>query len=339
MISAQANPPSRFESVQVEWEDAPPATLKLYEDHTQTVLSRNLSPDIPFEYSLNPYRGCFHACAYCYARSSHEYLGFGAGTDFDRKIVVKRRAPQLLEARFLRPSWVGDLICFSGNTDCYQPIEQRLGITRACLEVCLRYRNPVSIITKSTGILRDIELIAKLSRQAHVRVSVSIPFIDPVDARAIEPFVSPPLRRLAVVRALSEAGVPVMVSLSPVIPGLNESQIPKILEAAREAGAMDAWMTPIRLEGSVVAVFEGRLREAMPERADRVIAAIKRMRNGTLSGGGVGTRMTGHGAAWASTVRLFNLCKHRLGFPGVPERPYPSTFRVPGRGRPCSLFA
>jgi DNA repair photolyase len=322
----------------VEWEDAPPATLKLYEDHTQTVLSRNLSPDIPFEYSLNPYRGCFHACAYCYARPSHEYLGFGAGTDFDRKIVVKRRAPQLLEERFLRPSWVGDLICFSGNTDCYQPIEQRLGITRSCLAVCLRYRNPVSIITKSTVILRDIELIADLSRKAHVHVSVSIPFIDGGDARAIEPFVAPPSRRLAAVRALSEAGIPTMVSLSPVIPGLNESQIPDILDAARQAGAVDAWMTPIRLEGPVAEVFETRLREAMPERADRVMSAIRRMRGGALGGGGVGCRMTGHGAAWDSTVHLFKLTKHRLGFPGVPERPYPSTFRVPGRGRQRSLF-
>jgi len=339
MISHAYNPPSKFLTTHVEWDEAPKARLHLYEDTSQSILSKNNSEDLTFQYSVNPYRGCFHACTYCYARPSHEFLGFGAGTDFDRNILVKRAAPALLEAAFRKSSWSGESICFSGNTDCYQPIEHQLELTRACLAVCLRFRNPVGIITKSSLILRDLELLRELHQRAGCHVVVSIPFLDPVDARAIEPNAPPPRRRLAVVEALANAGIPVGVSLGPIIPGLNDRAIPAILTAVRERGAATAWMIPIRLVGPVEDVFETRLRERLPEKADRVMKAITAMRNGQLSGGGVGQRMRGHGPAWAATVQLFQIYKEKLGFPGFPPRVSPSPFRVPGQGTQVSLFS
>ncbi|MAY81267.1 MAG: radical SAM protein [Deltaproteobacteria bacterium] len=339
MISKVDNPPSRFQTTHIEWEDAPKSTLQVYADDSKSILSANNSPDVPFQYSVNPYRGCFHACTYCYARPSHEYLGFGSGTDFERRILVKHEAARLLERAFLRPSWKGDVVCFSGNTDCYQPIEHNLGITRQCLEVCLRYRNPVGIITKSTVILRDIDLLAKLHKQAHCRVIVSIPFLDAKIARAIEPSAPPPQRRIAVVKALADAGIPVGISLGPMIPGLNDRDIPMILKACHEAGARSAWIIPIRLVGPVANIFESRLREKLPEHADRVMQSIRRMRGHDLGGGGVGTRMQGKGEAWASTVQLFELWRSRLGMVGLPDVPVPSPFRVPGHGEQTKLFS
>jgi len=339
MISPVRNPPSRFEQFSVEYEDAPPARLEVYEDHSKQILSKNDSPDVPFTWSLNPYRGCFHACSYCYARPSHEYLGFGAGTDFERKIVVKRAAPALLEAALRKPSWQGQRICMSGNTDCYQPLEKKLGLTRACLEVCLRFRNPVGIITKSTIIRRDVELLAQLHREAGVVVIISIPFLDPAHAAAIEPNAPPPRARLATVRALVEAGLPVGISLGPVIPGLNDAQIPEILEAAREAGASWCGMIPVRLPGPVEVVFVERLRAELPAEADRVLSRIRRMRGGALSDGAFGSRMRGQGAGWAATLRLYKLTARRLGYGAPPPAPSPSPFRVPGEGQQVGLFA
>ena len=339
MVSATFNPPSKFLTTHVTWEEAPKARLHLYEDSSKTILSENNSEDISFRYSVNPYRGCFHACTYCYARPSHEYLGFGAGTDFDRNILVKRTAPALLERTFRRPTWKGDSICFSGNTDCYQPIEHTLQLTQSCLNVCLQFQNPVGIITKSSLILRDIALLQELHQSAGCHVVVSIPFLDPADARAIEPNAPPPRRRLSVVKSLAAAGIPVGVSLGPIIPGLNDRAIPAILKAARSAGASTAWMIPIRLVGPVAIVFETRLRERLPEKADRVMNAIREMRRGDLGGGGVGQRMHGHGPAWAATVQLFNIWKARLGFPGFPPRRVPSPFRIPGHGAQVPLFS
>jgi len=322
----------------VEYEDAPPATLEVYEDHSQTILSRNTSPDVPFTWSVNPYRGCFHACTYCYARPTHEYLGFGAGTDFERKIVVKRNAPVLLEAAFRKPSWSGARVCFSGNTDCYQPLEKKLSLTRACLEVCLDFRNPVGIITKSTIIQRDVSLLVALHRAAGVAVVVSIPFLNPVHAAAVEPNAPPPRARLATVRALSEAGLPVGISLGPVIPGLNDAQIPAILKAARSAGATWCGMIPVRLPGPVQAVFVQRLEAALPEEAGRVLNRIRRMRGGALSNGEFGERMRGHGPEWAATVRMYKLTSKRLGYGTPPPAPHPSPFKVPGQGDQVGLF-
>jgi DNA repair photolyase len=339
MISKVDNPPSRFETTHIEWEDAPKSVLQLYADDSKSILSSNTSPDVPFPHSVNPYRGCFHGCTYCYARPTHEYLGFGAGTDFERRIMVKYGAARLLESAFRKSSWKGEVVCFSGNTDCYQPLEHNLGITKQCLEVCLRYRNPVGIITKSTVILRDIDLLAELHRRAHCRVIVSIPFMDTKIAHAIEPAAPPPKRRIAVVKALSDAGIPVGISLGPMIPGLNDRDIPSILKASHDAGARSAWLIPIRLVGPVASIFEARLRERLPEHADRVMQSVRRMRGDDLSGGGVGRRMHGKGAAWASTMQLFDLWKSRLGFTGLPDVPSPSPFRIPGQGQQGSLFS
>jgi len=339
MIRRTQNPPSRFMETHIEYEDAPPATLEVYEDHSQTILSKNDSPDVPFTWSVNPYRGCFHACSYCYARPSHEYLGFGAGTDFERKIVVKREAAGLLEAAFRRPSWAGARVCFSGNTDCYQPIEKKLELTRACLEVCLRFRNPVGVITKSTLIRRDLELLKALHREAGLVVVLSIPFLDSEIASAIEPNAPPPAARLATVRALAGAGLPVGISLGPVIPGLNDRELPAILEAARSAGATWCGMIPVRLPGPVAEVFVQRLRETLPEHADRVLNAIRRMRGGALNQAEFGDRMRGQGPEWAATVQLFRLTRRRLGYSSPPPAPRPSPFRVPGQGAQVGLFA
>ncbi len=338
MIRSTRNPPSRFQETTIEYLDAPPARLEIYDDHSRSILSKNDSPDVPFTWSVNPYRGCFHACSYCYARPTHEYLGFGAGTDFERKIMVKREAAVLLEDAFQRRSWVGDRICFSGNTDCYQPLEKQLGLTRACLDVCRRYTNPVGIITKSTIIRRDLELLCSLHKCAGVVVVLSIPFLDAGLAAAIEPNAPPPAARLATIRALAQAGLPVGISLGPVIPGLNDREIPAILEAARSAGASWCGMIPVRLPGPAAEVFVQRLQEALPEHAERVLSRIRRMRGGALNAGDFGDRMRGQGPEWAATVRMYQLTRDRLGYKRPPPAPRPSPFRLPGRGAQLGLF-
>src|SRR5215470_18078873 len=199
-----SNPPNPWLSTEVEYlDEIPDAKLEVYEDHTREILSSNDSPDVGFTWSVNPYRGCFHACAYCYARPSHEYLSFGAGTDFDRKILVKLRAPELLRAALAKKSWKKEPIAFSGVTDCYQPLEASYKLTRGCLEACAEYRNPVGIITKSPLIERDIDVLQALARAASVHVTVSVPFWDADRARAIEPYVATPQRRLRVVETLA----------------------------------------------------------------------------------------------------------------------------------------
>jgi DNA repair photolyase len=272
------NPGNRFERFRVEYEEgAPDAELQIYDDASQSILSENDSPDLGFRYSVNPYRGCLHGCAYCYARPSHEYLGFGSGTDFERRLLIKPHAPELLAATFERKSWRGDLLVFSGNTDCYQPIEARYELTRRCLAVCRDYRNPVHIITKGTLIERDLDLLTELHAVASVGVSVSVTFWDADVARAIEPYVPAPRRRIETIRRLSAAGLPVMVHVAPVIAGLSDRDMIPILEAAREAGARSAMMMPVRLPGSVAEVFEQRLREALPLRAERVLSRLREM--------------------------------------------------------------
>src|SRR5688572_14504006 len=190
-----SNPPNPWSSTEVEYlEEIPRAELHVYEDHTKEILATNDSPDVGFRFSVNPYRGCIHGCAYCYARPSHEYLSFGAGTDFESRIMVKLQAPELLRAAFERPSWKGEPVCFSGVTDCYQPLEASYRLTRRCLEVCAEYRNPVFIVTKGVLIERDLDVLTDLAQNASLRVRVSVPFFDPDVARAIEPYVSTPKR-------------------------------------------------------------------------------------------------------------------------------------------------
>jgi DNA repair photolyase len=339
VFNPSANPPSRFQEVHVDWDaEAPPARLRVYDDHSKSILAKNDSPDLPFTWSLNPYRGCSHACIYCYARPSHEYLGWGAGTDFDSRILVKHDAAALLVEAFEAPGWKGERILFSGNTDCYQPLEHRLGLTRACFEVCLRYRNPVGVITKSNLIERDVALLAELNRVATVRATVSIPYFDPVLARAIEPGAPTPARRLRALRTLADAGIPVGVNVAPVIPGLNDREIPAVLKAARDAGATRAGLIMVRLPGPVAPWFEQRLRENLPLRADGVLARIRRARGGKLNNPGFGARMRGEGEEWSATEQLFRLWCDKLGYAEWAPSAGPSSFRRPGEGRQMGLF-
>jgi DNA repair photolyase len=324
------NPINGWERAHVEYEpgEAPETGLEIYEDNTQNILSTNDSPDISFRYSVNPYRGCAHGCAYCYARPSHEYLGFGSGTDFERRIVIKPRAPELLKAAFDKRSWQGELLVFSGITDCYQPIEARYELTRRCLEVCRDYQNPVHIITKGTLVERDIDVLRELHARASVGVSVSVTFWDAEVARIIEPYVPAPRRRIETIRRLSEAGIPVVVHVAPVIAGLSDRDMLPILKAAREAGARSAMMMPVRLPGSVAEVFEKRLREALPLRADRVLSHIREMRGGKLNDPRFGSRQRGEGKYVEAIHQSFEAACRRLGYIDSAE-PRRDTFRRP----------
>ncbi len=328
-----ANPPNPWESSAVEWlGEPPPARPEVYQDATREILSRNDSPDVPFTWSVNPYRGCAHACAYCYARPTHEYLGFGAGTDFDTRIAVKLRAPELLRAAFERPSWRGETVAFSGATDPYQPLEAAYRLTRRCLEVCASYRNPVAVVTKAPLIERDLDLLRELHRVARVRVTVSLPFLDPARARALEPWAAAPARRLLTVERLARAGVPVSVNVAPVIPGLNDEEIPRVLAAASAAGARRAAWLLLRLPGSTREVFAQRLRAVLPERAERVLRGIRETRGGCLSDARFGLRGRGEGNRAEAIAALFELTARKLGMETSADAPgAASPFRRPGR--------
>jgi DNA repair photolyase len=269
----------------------------------------------------------------CYARPTHEYLDLGAGTDFDTKIVVKPKAAELLRAAFDRPSWKGELVMFSGVTDCYQAIEAQLGLTRGCLEVCLEYRNPVSIITKSALVERDVELIAELAREAGASLAVSLAWIDAEDARALEPWAPSPARRLKVIETFAKAGVPVSLMAAPIIPGLNDDQLPRLLQAARDAGATRAGWTLLRLPGAVAQVFPERLRAAMPRSAEKVLHRIGETRGGErLNDARFHTRFRGEGVYAAAIASLFEATATRLGLrsrDGDDDVEPPSRFRRP----------
>lgn len=324
------NPPNPWQTSRVEWlGEPPPAPLIVYEEDAGSVVSENDSPDIPFRWSLNPYRGCFHGCAYCYARPTHQYLGFGAGTDFERRIVVKRNAPELLRRRLLRADWLGEPIAFSGVTDCYQPLEASYELTRRCLEVCREFRQPVQIITKGALVERDVDLLADLARHGAATVFVSVPFADAADSRAVEPFVAAPERRFAALRALAAAGVPTGVSVSPLIPGLNDHQVPAILEQAKAAGARHAFHLLLRLPAEVGPVFEARLRAAFPLRADKVLSILRAMRGGRDNDPSFFTRMRGEGARYAVIEALFRTVAKRLGLTPLRELGVGTSFRRP----------
>jgi len=308
------NPPNPYLSEHREWLEPPPlARLEVYEESAGSILSKNDSPDLPFTWSLNPYRGCQHACAYCYARPYHEYLGHGAGTDFDTKLVVKTNAPELLDRSLRHRRWTGEEIMFSGVTDCYQPIEAVYGVTRRCLEVCLKHANPVGVITKGCLIMRDADLLAELNEKAGVHVIVSIPFADAANCALIEPQAPAPSRRFAVVRHLADAGLSVGVFVSPIIPGLTDKDVPAILEQAAAAGATSAGYTALRLAPSVEAVFVERLRSLLPLRADRILNRIRDSRGGSLNDSRFGHRMRGSGTYWESIRSLFEIYRMRYG--------------------------
>ena len=328
-VKLVSNPPNRFEPTQREaLEPSSRVEIQLFEDDTHQILSRNDSPDLPFRWSVNPYRGCFHACAYCYARPSHEYWGFGAGTDFDSKIVLKRRAADLLKQAFEKRSWDGELIVFSGNTDCYQPLESTLGLTRACLEICAAYRNPVGIITKGALPVRDLDLFRQLQEQAWIRVYFSIAFADDETARQVEPQAPTVSKRFETMHILSEAGIPTGISVAPIIPGLNEEAIPELLSRAKSAGSTSATCSLLRLPGHVETVFLDRMREAFPDRISKIIHRLQEVRGGQLSEGGFFSRHHGNGTYWRCVEQLFDVGRRRAGFVEE-DRPVPRTFRRP----------
>ncbi len=315
------NPPNPYESQYTEWLGPPPqVNTEVYIDESRSILATNDSPDVSFRWSVNPYRGCQHACAYCYARPTHEYLGLGAGSDFETRIVVKPNAPELLRQAFSRRSWKGEFVAFSGVTDCYQPLEAVWKLTRGCLEVCRDFRNPIGIVTKSYLIVRDAELLAELSRVTSVHVYHSIPFARDDLARKIEPGAPPPSRRFEAMRRLHEAGVPVSVMMAPIIPGLNDTEIPAVLKRAAECGAAGANYIAVRLPGNVAPVFLSRVREKLPERAAHVESRIRQMRSGRLSDPRFGDRMRGTGMYWESVRQLFDTTAKRYGLRSKGER-------------------
>lgn len=316
--------------------DAP--RTRYLRDSSRSVISTNDSPDIDFDVSLNPYRGCEHGCSYCYARPSHEYLGLSAGLDFERVILVKEDAPELLATELARPSWRPRHLALSGVTDPYQPVERALQLTRRCLRVLAAHRNPVSVITKNAMVMRDIDLLVELASFGAVRVAVSITTLDEDLRRALEPRTSTATRRLAAVRALAEAGVPVSVMVAPIIPGLNDHEIPAILDAAAAAGARSAACTLLRLPGAVAPVFVDWLRRHRPERAERVLNRLRDARGGALNDARFGHRMRGHGVYADQLRQLFARHRVRVGLDRAAPALDTGHFRVPGRSVQVGLF-
>jgi DNA repair photolyase len=328
------NPPNPWLTESIEWLGEPPrAKIEVFEEtETRTIISRNDSPDVAFDYSINCYRGCIHGCTYCFSRPTHEYLDFGAGTDFERKIVVKVRAPELLRKELMKPSWKGDQIVFSFTSDPYVPLEANYKLTRACLEVCAEFRNPVGVVTKSALIRRDIDVLQRLTRDASAGVYFSIPFADCETARAVEPFAPSPRARFAAMKDLADAGIQVGIGIAPTIPGLT-TDIPRLLERAKECGATKAFLNMLRLPGSVAPYFEQRLRQKLPTKADRVLNRIRDSRGGKLNSSVFHDRMHGKGQYWDAQEKLFNVYVKRFGFNerrvGSDHRESGNTFRRP----------
>jgi len=307
------NPPNPFANTEIDWDVPVDTKLEVFEERAKSIVAENRSPDIGFRYSVNPYRGCSHGCIYCYARPSHQYLGFGAGTDFDQKLVVKVNAPELLERRLKRRSWAREPIAFSGNTDCYQPLEASYELTRRCLEVCLAAHTPVVLITKGTLIRRDIPLLSELASRVGCHVHVSIAFADDAVRRTFDPYAPPVNARFETVRQLAEAGVPVGVGVAPVLPGINDAMIPEILTRARDAGARTAFMTLTRLPAEVRPYFLEKVRAELPTMAAKVENGIRDLRGGAINEPRFGRRMRGVGPRWQVIEQLFQLNMEKLG--------------------------
>ena len=328
------NPPNPWLTHSVEWIGEPPAAkIEVFEEtETRTIISSNDSPDVAFDHSVNCYRGCVHGCTYCFSRPTHEYLGYGAGTDFERKIIAKVRAPELLRKELMKRSWQGDEIVFSFTSDPYIPLEANYKLTRGCLEVCAEFRNPVGIVTKSALIRRDIDVLQRLKADASVGVFFSIPFADYDIARAVEPFAPSPNARFEAMKTLADAGIEVGIGIAPTIPGLS-TDIPGLLQRAKDCGATKAFINMLRLPGSVAPYFEQRLREKLPTKADRVLNRIRDARGGKLNSSVFGERMRGKGQYWSAQEKLFDVYCRRLGFNehrvGSERHTRPNTFRRP----------
>lgn len=322
---SSSNPTNRFEVIErpaptdeselsdLPAEELPSPQTVFLKDAAKSILTRNDSPDVGFEYSLNPYRGCEHGCIYCYARPTHEYLGFSAGLDFETKILVKEQAPELLKKELSSKNWVPQTIVMSGVTDLYQPIERKLQLTRHCLEVLNTFKNPVFIITKNALITRDIDLLSELAQVGAAGVLISLTTLDAELCGVMEPRTSRPLARLQAVEKLAAAGIPVGVNLAPIVPGLTDEEIPALLKAAFQAGARQAGYTMLRLPYGVGNLFETWLATHYPERKDRVLGLLRGMRGGKLNQSAFGSRMRGEGEYAKQIGALFRVTCQRLG--------------------------
>jgi len=322
---AQSNFTARYNAHQTEadlesygWfdpeEEKSLLTTKFFEDTSQTIVNSNDSPDIGFTYSINPYRGCEHGCIYCYARPTHEYLNLSPGLDFESKIFVKYSAPELLRKKLLTKSWVGETIFFSGITDCYQPAERKFQLTRSCLQVLLEFRNPVAMITKNQLICRDIDILKQMAEYNGAVVYLSVTSLNPEVTRILEPRTSLPHARLKAIEELAKAGIPVGVNVAPVIPGLTDHEMPSILKAAAEAGAKYAGYTPVRLPSTVAPLFEEWLNVHHPDRKNKIITAIRSMRDGKLNDPNFGSRMQGTGPRADLLSETFHLFSKKYNF-------------------------
>ena len=310
-------------------------TTQIFYENAKKVVNKVTSPDLGMAYSLNPYQGCEHGCIYCYARNTHEYWGFSAGLDFESKIIVKKNAPSLLEKFILHPDWNAVPISVSGNTDCYQPLERKLEITRGLLKVFAQYRHPVGMITKNSLILRDLDLLKDLASDNLVHVYISITTLDEDLRRAMEPRTASGIKRLQTVEALAKAGVPVGIMNAPIIPGLNHHEIPKILKAASDHGAQNVGMTVVRLNGSIGKIFEDWLRKNFPDRFDKVWNQICSLHGGNVNDSQYGRRMSGEGQHADIIHQLYRTSKKKY-FEGKKLPPMDLTkFR---KGGNLSLF-
>jgi DNA repair photolyase len=343
--AAQTLPPNRFDATHLvehfddlEHDDDLLAARRIVPteylpDESKTIVSENDSPDIPFRYSVNPYRGCSHGCSYCYARPYHEFLGMSAGLDFETKILVKHNAPALFRAFLSRPSWKPEPITFSGVTDCYQPAERQFCLTRGCLEVAWEARQPIAIVTKNALVLRDLDLVAELAAARLVHVNMSVTTLDAELARTMEPRTSTPAARLKAMRVLADAGVPVRAMVAPIIPGLTDHETPAILQAARDAGATAAGFVLLRLPLTVEPVFREWLEQNFPQKKVRVEALVRSTRGGKLNDSKFGERMRGRGNYAEQIAQNFKVFSRRLGLDRRLEELDVTHFRPP---RPAS---
>ena len=332
------NTPNRFEPLHLELDptetddgEQPRTPTQLFIDSSRSALSENDSPDLGFRYSINPYRGCEHGCIYCYARPTHEYLGFSAGLDFETKIIVKQDVSELLEQTFRKKSWRPEIVALSGNTDCYQPVERKLELTRKCLEVFLEFRNPVTIITKNHLVTRDLDILGELASLDLVNVTISITSLRPELTNLMEPRTSRPKRRLQAVEMLAQSGVPVGVNVAPLIPGLNDEEVPAILEAVADCGGQWANYIMVRLPGAVKTLFQDWLQRNFPDRASKILNRIKAVRGGSLSDPRFGSRMRGEGDLAILIEEFFEVSRRKFGIPRLGHDLSTAHFRRTGR--------
>lgn len=331
------NPANRFDRIDVVLDpdaddprEAPPVQTIYLKDTSRSIIAHNDSPDVGFEWSINPYRGCEHGCIYCYARPTHEFLGFSAGLDFETRIMVKTDAPELLRDELSSRKWEPAVISVSGVTDCYQPVERKLKITRRCLEVMLEFGNPFTVISKSHLVTRDVDVLGEAAKRNLCMVMLSVTTLDEKLSRVMEPRTAVPQRRLDAIAELTEAGVPVGVMVAPVVPGLTDHEVPGILKAAAKAGAITCGYVPLRLPFGVKELFEAWLERHFPDRKEKVLNRIRELRGGKLNDSEFGSRMRGEGV-WAEQLKkVFELARRREGL----DRPSPELrtdgFQVPG---------